>query len=152
MGAVSRTERKPHILNVAIEPGSLCDEHSESGLIVPTCMECESPPSFAASIECPGIVEGGCASWLECSTCRDQGYDVEQIDETGMAHGIEHEIIGGLPMVPDEGCYVQHLMDWNGTDDAHDIGLDHGPGRYEIDWDGGLMEDAVILYVGPAPE
>jgi hypothetical protein len=145
-------DREPHYLVVTIDPAAMEPGHlwspEHNG-----CEECNDDP-FTLTIECPGVSAGRCNLWQECETCeralvafgddtdaRDNYRDA--LDETGEAHGEEHQTFGGVPCVESAGCFVIEAMGWGSLDDdLWDIAHAKGPGRFRIDWDGGDIEDA----------
>lgn len=104
-------------------------------------------PSFEYSIECLNVDK--CGGWQECRETHevdgvsaadgpwncDENAPWEEYDEFAF-HGVEHKWVEWHGWtVPYPGCVVAD-NDFI-CDDAHDIALDHGCGRHEVedDWD-----------------
>lgn len=154
------TLRASHHLLVTVDLASMEPGHEWS----PEhrgCEECDDNP-FTLTIECPGVAAGRCNLWQECDTCAaaltalgddSDAQDAfrDALDEDGEAHGEEHQTFGGDPCVESAGCFVVEAMGQGAlTDDLWEIARAQGPGRHEIDWDGGDIEDASASLVQDA--
>lgn len=154
------TDREPHVLIVKLDPGQIAEGHvwtpEHRG-----CEECEDNP-FDLTVECPGLMAGRCASWEECETCRvtlaaldrdaDRDAFLDEAEETGVVlHGVPHLMFGRIPCVETSRCFVREAHAWGGgiSDDLWDIARDHGPGLYQIDWEGGEMYESTASLIAP---
>lgn len=93
------------------------------------------------SLSCPGVEEGGCRTWWECTLC-PKACDYDSLDDGDpVAHGQEHQWFNGAWMVPGGTCW---LREGGGFDEAvrteadwYREGLPNlEPGRYTFDWSG----------------
>lgn len=119
----------------------------------------EEHPYFNHQIECLNVEK--CGGWAECmkphevdgKSANDGPWDADDddpwIDEEEFTfHGVEHTWHYGYGWTtPFKGCVVAEND--AACDYAHDIGVEHGPGRYVVDdeWDD---TDCTLMYVGPA--
>lgn len=145
-----------HALVVAVdvtqlEPGHELDARHLAG----ECPDCNTDP-FTMTIECPGL-SPRCEAWEECGVCRDAlaGIDDEDgrdayLDED-VHHGEEHRTFDGELCVRSGACYVVEALNYEIPDSAWDIARKHGPGRYEVTWEGGDFGD-LTLGLAAAPE
>lgn len=120
----------------------------------------EDQPDFDSAIECQSVEK--CGGWWECmdphevdgDSAADGPWECDlnapwnERDEFTF-HGFEHTWRYGFGWtVPYEGCIVAQAD--SVSDYAHDIGHEHGPGRYLVDddWDD---TDCTLIYVSEAP-
>lgn len=91
-----------------------------------------------AEVVCPGVTDS-CRVWWECDPCavqrdamsaasRDE-YDV-RLDESGEAHGVDHQWIDGMWMTPGTTC-IAYAMDT----DADEFVDELAAGDYPVDLD-----------------
>jgi hypothetical protein len=157
------TIREPHYLVVALDAAAMEPGHEWSPGHA-GCPDCNDNP-FDLKIECPGVTAGGCNLWQECDTCQTAldafGDDGDARDgrlasllETDEVHGEKHMTFCGVPCVEGIGCFVQEAQGWGALDrDLWDIAREKGPGRYQIGWDGGDINDArAYLVTANEPE
>lgn len=94
---------------------------------------------LAFTVECPGLAEGQCTLWLECTDGEHSSFEDAEWTDTEF-HGVEHQIINGSWMVETNQCLIQWAVHQNGDsapwDVAHDV--QHVPGAYAVDaeWEG----------------
>lgn len=107
----------------------------------------EDQPYFDYSIEC--LAPEKCGGWQECvephevdgNSAADGPWGSDESapwfeEDYYVFHDVEHEWRYGYGWtVPFEGCVV--AANDSAYDYAHDIGVEHGPGRYVVDdeWD-----------------
>lgn len=132
------TDGGRHVLVATIDK---CPDCPTDGL----CDDCGDDPQLDYAIECPGVTPA-CALWLECSTCYVPRVGLaaerrEELEQTGEAHGVEHQWIDGRWMTPTTDCYLA----------GHDaLGEEGGyiaqgkPGRWPVEHEVG---DGTELYL-----
>ena len=95
-------------------------------------------PDVEYAIECPG--DGGCPrTWYECTVVPQ--HDVDEVRDTGMAHGVEHQVFQGVACTETDRCYVQEGFAY--ANDGSDISIT--PGRFPVDYDGGDLDDFYLI-------
>lgn len=124
--------RPKHYLVVEAEP---LTDRDRATMSIPEMEDYYADPDRNYSIECPGITAGGCEGWEECSTCMDaelSDEEEEEREETGIAHGVEHQTMWFGWGVATGTCSLHAFSDaW--MDSASDLNLP--PGRYPVDFD-----------------
>lgn len=83
------------------------------------------------TIECPGVTSA-CEGWEECR----KDHDEDELEETGEAHGVDHQTFWFGWGVETGQCALAAFPDaWiDSTSDLADVER-LGAGRYPIDWD-----------------
>lgn len=93
------------------------------------------------TMECPGVTSA-CEGWIEC---REDHPDEDELEETGEAHGVEHQMFQFGWAVATGQCSLLAFPDsW--VDSASDAADGLGAGRYPIDshWEDEYTEIIVL--------
>lgn len=114
----------------------------------PESHEVDCHDECTATLTCSGVTDN-CRCWWECDTCREasrvDGDDADEyadrLDEYSEAHGVEHQHIDGMWMVPTDRCL--------GAEMESDVGylvdaLSDGDHPVELDCEDGFVYVRVI--------
>lgn len=124
-----------HYLTVAFRPTTNPDEQAIRAALSPAEQWSWDAENVDLAIECPGVTSA-CECWEECGTCARTLTDEQQdaLDETGEAHGEEHQSIDGMWMIRTGKC-LSVICDWHegATELLHDEKLTAG--RHAVAYD-----------------
>lgn len=118
--------------------GVSMDAHAAVVAHSPDCEPGDRHSECHITLVCPGVTDD-CRCWWECGTCQAATADMDaddldafddNLDESGEAHGVEHQRIDGMWMVPTDVCISQEM-----DSDAHELTFALPDGTYPVSFE-----------------